>query len=210
MKVTWIGHSCFKVESNGYTIVIDPYAAGSVPGLRPVNVTADQVLCSHEHSDHNGRDEVSLTGREETESPFKVEILPTWHDEVHGAKRGNNRIFVISDGEQRIAHFGDLGCDLTEEQMEALKGLDVALIPVGGFYTIDGNQAAEVIRALNPKIVIPMHFRDDQAGFGYGEIDTVKTFAEKMESLTVVAESTIDTADQFGTQVVVLQPLNNI
>ncbi|MDO4523689.1 MAG: MBL fold metallo-hydrolase [Eubacteriales bacterium] len=207
MKLTWIGHSCFKIEKNGYSIVVDPYTAGSVPGLDAVNVSANQVLCSHEHGDHNGRAEVELIESNAMENPFRIEVIETYHDEVCGAKRGTNKIFIISDGKQRVAHFGDLGCELPEDQMNRLKGLDAALIPVGGYYTIDGRQAADLMVALKPRIVIPMHFRDDAAGFGYDVIDTAGMFTEKMDSVMTLPVSEIDTEDEQRAKVVVLQPL---
>lgn len=209
MKIIWLGHSCFCIEKEGYRIVLDPYTAGSVPGLDSVDLQAQLVLCSHEHGDHNGRGEVTLTEQDEAVSPFSVEILETWHDEVQGAKRGANRIFIISDGTQCIAHFGDLGCDLTTDQKEQLKGLDVALIPVGGFYTIDGGQAADLMHELKPVHIIPMHFRDDIAGFGFNEISTVDTFTDRMDSVVTLPCSEIDTAEEYGAQVLVLHPLRN-
>ncbi|MDO4633778.1 MAG: MBL fold metallo-hydrolase [Eubacteriales bacterium] len=206
MKITWIGHSCFKIEKDGRCIVVDPYADGSVPGLDPVAVTADQVLCSHEHGDHNGRAEVALTGNT-AEDVFSVETIQTFHDEVQGAKRGRSQIFVIRAGNEKAAHFGDLGCELTAEQMEQLQDLDAALIPVGGYYTIDGKQAAKLMKNLKPRIVIPMHYRDDQAGFGYREISTVENFLEEMDSVRKIESSEVTTEEAQETQVIVMQPL---
>lgn len=93
MKITWLGHSCFTVESQGYRIVLDPYKDGSVPGLAPVRVEADQVLCSHGHGDHCGTEGVSL--RQGRPSPFTVETINTWHDDKEGALRGPNTIHVL-------------------------------------------------------------------------------------------------------------------
>ena len=88
MKITWLGHSCFTVESQGYKIVLDPYKDGSVPGLAPVREEADLVLCSHGHGDHCGTECVSL--RQGTPSPFTAETIDTWHDNKKGALRGPN------------------------------------------------------------------------------------------------------------------------
>ncbi len=206
MKLTWIGHSCFKLEKDGYSIIMDPYADGSVPGCKPVRETADLVLCSHEHGDHNYRDGVTLTGR--AGGPFAVERIDTYHDDVMGAKRGSNQIFIISDGEDRVAHLGDLGCDLEPEQVEKLKGLDVVMIPIGGFYTIDAKQAAEIVRQLNPRIVIPMHYRSEAGGFGYDVIGTVEEFAAEMGNAVTLAGSEIETTEKQTAQVVILQPEN--
>ncbi|MCQ2441592.1 MAG: MBL fold metallo-hydrolase [Oscillospiraceae bacterium] len=203
MKFTWIGHSCFKVESCGSSIVLDPYRAGTVPGLRPVVEQADAVLCSHEHPDHNGREQVALTGRS---CGLRVTTIQSYHDEVKGAKRGANQIVILEDGQTKAAHFGDIGCELEPEQMEQLKGLDVALIPVGGFFTIDGKQAAALAKALAPKVVIPMHYRMD--GVGFDLIGTVEAFTKWMEPVTVTDASVYDTQQNLaGT--VVLTPANH-
>lgn len=94
MKLTWLGHSCFKMESNGYTVILDPYEDDYVPGLAPVRETADAVFCSHEHKDHNARAVVTLK-QDQTPSPFTITEIHTWHDEVQGAKRGETA-FVFS------------------------------------------------------------------------------------------------------------------
>ena len=204
MKITWIGHSCFKIEQHGYTIITDPYEDGSVPGLKNLREKANMVLCSHEHGDHNAR---SLVTVEEAQScPFKITAIDTFHDDVKGAKRGPNKIHIIEADGVRAAHMGDLGCSLTPEQIEKLKGVTVCLIPVGGFFTIDGKQAASLIRQIAPRTVIPMHFRDDKAGFGFDVIDTVGTFMKEMDSICVLPESTISTDALPDDQAVVLRP----
>lgn len=204
MKITWIGHSCFKVESQGYQIVLDPYTDGSVPGLKPVREEADQVLCSHEHGDHAGRDCVKL--KESKEDIIHVTRIESYHDEVQGAKRGKNTIHILSDGDTRIAHLGDLGCMPEEYQMAMLRNMDVLLIPVGGFFTIDAKTAADLVHQLKPKKVIPMHYSSEQ--FGYDVLDTVNVFAEQMDSLTMMEGSVYDTESEVQVQVLVLHPLN--
>ena len=204
MNITWIGHSCFLIESNGYTIITDPYEDGYVPGLKPLRETADMVLCSHEHGDHNARNLVKI--REGQICPFSIETIETWHDEVKGAKRGPNRIHIIDDGTVRLAHMGDLGCELEEDQIQKLKNIDVCLVPVGGFYTIDGKQASELVHKVRPKLVIPMHYRDDEAGFGFDVIATVSEFTEYMDSVQTMEGSSISTDQMPNAQVAVLKP----
>lgn len=206
MKLTWLGHSCFRLEKDGYRIVIDPYRDGSVPGLLPVREKAQMVLCTHEHADHCGREHVLI--EQKAGNPFRVTEFSTYHDDAQGALRGKNRIFLLEDGESRIAHLGDLGCRPEPEQLERLKHLDVLLIPVGGYYTIDAEQAAELVRELSPKTVIPMHFRDDRMGTGYDVISTVEPFAERMEHVTFPEESTLDTAQSPEAGTVILKPEN--
>lgn len=177
---------------------------GSVPGLSPVRETANVVLCSHEHGDHNNRNAIEL--QEVVTTPFTIECINTYHDEECGAKRGMNQIFIIDDGVNRIAHLGDLGCVLEEEQLEKLRGLDVMLIPVGGYYTIDAHQASELVRNTIPRIVVPMHYRDEE--MGYTEIGTVAEFTENMDSVMTLSLSEIETTQKLRAQVVVLQPVN--
>ena len=193
MTITWIGHSCFKIESNGFTLILDPYEDGYVPGLKPLRETADMVLCSHDHGDHNAKDLVEI--KEGKNCPFTITTIDTFHDEVQGAKRGPDKIHIIDDGNVRIAHLGDLGCELEDEQIQQLKDLDVCMIPVGGYYTIDGKQAAELVHLIQPKIVIPMHYRNDKAGFGFDVISTVEDFAECMDSVTRLDQSFVSMDD---------------
>ena len=163
MKLTWLGHSCFLVESQGYRIVFDPYEPDSVPGYLPISVEADQVLCSHEHRDHHGVNQVTLR-QGAAASPFTIRTISTWHDDQQGALRGPNTIHILDDGNCRIAHLGDLGCELTPQQKEELKGLTAVLIPVGGYYTIDAAQAKALVDELCPQVVIPMHQPLQQCG----------------------------------------------
>ena len=206
MKITWIGHSCFKIEEGGYRIILDPYEDNSVPGLGPVRETAEAVLCSHEHGDHNARERVALvTG---VESPFTVTRIETYHDPLKGVLRGRNTIHILATADKRIAHFGDLGCSLTSEQLAQLKDLDIAIIPVGGHYTIDAAQAAALVRKINPVHVIPMHYRGEGDAFGFGVIGTVKQFTDQMDSVTFIGGSTLDLDTLPAEQVLVLNPQN--
>ena len=206
MKITWIGHSCFKIEEGGYSIVIDPYDDNYVPGLRPVRESANEVLCSHEHGDHNARKRVKpVVG---AASPFTVTKIETYHDPQRGALRGPNTIHILSAGGKRIAHFGDLGCALTPEQLDALRDLDIALIPVGGFFTIDAAQAAELVRGIAPAHVIPMHYRGEAGAFGFDVIGTVKEFTDRMDSVLFTGRSLVDPDDLPDAQVLVLSPQN--
>lgn len=207
MKITWIGHSCVKVEKDGYSVVIDPYEDGSVPGLLPVKEQASAVLCSHEHGDHNHREGVKLV--ESLAKPLQISMIDTYHDDAKGAMRGPNKIHILTDGTERIAHLGDLGCMLDESQVEMLKNVDVLLIPVGGYYTIDAKQACELCEKIAPKLIIPMHYRDDELGFGYDVIATKDEFIKLMGHVEIVGNSTIDTKEKPIAKVVVLLPQNH-
>ena len=204
MKITWLGHSCFAVESQGYRIVLDPYKDGSVPGLAPVRGEADQVLCSHGHDDHCGTECVSL--RQGGASPFTVEAIDSWHDDKNGAKRGPNTIHILSDGQCRVAHLGDLGCDLTPEQKEKLRNLTALLVPVGGFFTINAAQAKKLAEEIAPTVVIPMHYRGK--GFGYPVIGKVDKFTKLCDDVVAYPGSELELTPQTGRQTAVLKPQN--
>ncbi|MBE6963685.1 MAG: hypothetical protein E7443_03660 [Ruminococcaceae bacterium] len=161
MKLTWLGHSCFAVEQDGYTIILDPYTG--VPGHDDICTQAHAVLCSHGHFDHNAVGGVTLLG--EKESPFTIRTVDVFHDEEFGTLRGENRIHILTAGGVTVAHLGDLGHRLTAEQLAAIGQVDGILIPVGGTYTVDAAGAKAVCEALRPKWVVPMHYRHADCGF---------------------------------------------
>lgn len=204
MTITWLGHSCFKVASQGYEILLDPYQTDSVPGYRPVHEQADQILCSHEHRDHCGAAQVEL--RSGNTSPFTVTTLSTWHDDQEGALRGPVTIHILDDGQCRLAHLGDLGCELTTQQKEQLTGLDALLIPIGGYYTIDAQQAKKLADELNPTVTIPMHYRGDS--FGYDVIGTLDAFSALCSNVIAYPSSQLELTPQVKKQTAVLQPQN--
>lgn len=180
MKITYIGHACFLIEDNaGHTLVTDPYKSGYVPGLADHNVTADEVICSHGHGDHNDSEGVRKPF-ETWDGRFDIKTVHTFHDDVGGAARGRNDISIINVDGLRIVHMGDIGCELTESQLDDLRNCDVLMIPVGGFFTIDARQACEMTMKIDPKVVIPMHFRGKT--FGYDEISTNEEFIQLITS----------------------------
>lgn len=188
LSITWHGHSCFTVSCDGYSIVLDPYAPDSVPGFAPLSLTANQVLCSHQHGDHGYTDAVSISGYED-QTPFHIQTIDTYHDDAKGALRGTDRIHILEAAGLRIAHMGDLGCELEPKQIEKLKNLDAILIPVGGYYTIDAAQARELVCALSPRVVIPMHYRSDT--FGYDVIGRLEEYTKLCDDCVVYDTSTI-------------------
>lgn len=204
MKLTYLGHSCFKLEDQGFTVVFDPYADGYVPGYANVREKADLVLCSHEHADHNGRDVIEMISG--GKNPFAVTEIPSWHDDAKGSLRGNNLIRVLDNGKYRIAHFGDLGCELTEEQKGLLKDLDAVLIPVGGFYTIDAQTAKKIVDSITPRTVIPMHYRGK--GFGYDVIAPVEEYLDLCGAAVRTEDSTVVISDLTPAGTLVLTPQN--
>ena len=164
LSVTYLGHSCFLLDFDGYRIVLDPYADGSVPGLGPVRETADAVYCSHGHSDHSAAENVTLTGRG-APADFSVEELETDHDDAGGALRGKNTVRRFRFGPISAVHLGDLGRALTEAEAARLERPDLLLIPVGGFFTINAAQAKQIVDALGPRVTVLMHYRTPKSGY---------------------------------------------
>ena len=219
MIIKYTGHSCFKIfdDETGYSIILDPYKDGSVPGFGRISDVASEVLCSHEHGDHNGREHITTEPKDG--SPFKIEYIDTFHDPEKGALRGVNRIYVITNTRtgEKLVHYGDIGeiIDdlLTEENLALLKDADIALVPVGGVYTYDIAEALELIYRTEPKLVVPMHFRSAVAGFGLPNIDSIEMFidaaAKKGERVGVSKLSFINTGDiDLNCDILVLRPQN--
>ncbi|MDY7040917.1 MAG: MBL fold metallo-hydrolase [Chloroflexota bacterium] len=165
MDITWYGHSCFRLRDRNVTIVTDPYGPGigyTLPKLR-----ADIVTVSHTHADHSfvsgvkGNPRVlSVPGEYEIAGVF-ITGIPTYHDKKKGAERGKNTAFLLEFDGLSVCHLGDLGHVPTQSQVEALSQIqvDVLLVPVGGESTINAAQAAEVVSLLEPRIVVPMHYK---------------------------------------------------
>ena len=201
VKIQWLGHSCMAVEEDGYRIVFDPYEDGSVDGLAPLRTEGDLVLASHGHADHNGTSCVRIRpGAKTKKNPFRITELPSYHDEVHGAKRGANTIRILDDGSYRIAHMGDIGCALTDAQKEALSHLTVMMVPVGGYFTLEPAAIHALVEELAPEIVIPMHYRGE--GFGYSVIGTLSAYTDLVTNVREYAGDTLvlpkDLAPQGG------------
>jgi len=163
MKIIWHGHSCFEV-SDKVTVVIDPHDGKSL-GIRTPSVRADILLISHDHFDHNCSRIVKgdfVTMREPGKKELKgvkVQGLPAYHDDAEGTKRGKVTLFRFEIGGIRFCHCGDLGQDLSDQQVQALGKVDVLFVPVGGVFTLDGAGAQRLVDRLQPKVVVPMHFR---------------------------------------------------
>lgn len=199
MELKWNGHSCFTLTTAQGSVVFDPYGEGSVPGLAPLRLCADLVLCSHEHRDHGAREAVALTGRTPS---FQVEALPTYHDDAQGSLRGPNTIHIVSAEGMRLAHLGDLGCPLAPEQEARLKGVDVLLVPVGGYYTIGAAQAQALVQALAPRVVVPMHYRSPS--FGYDVIAPLDDFLALRQDVVRYPANTLELTPRTPAQTAVL------
>ena len=210
MDITYLGHAAFKLRGKLATVVIDPFdeAFEKSLGYSLAKVAADIVLSSHEHGDHSGVGRVSGTkARPEPfiiNAPGEYEVsgvsvfgLASFHDNKEGAERGKNTIYSVHMDEVVIAHLGDLGHVLTKKLVGEINGVDVLLIPVGGFYTIDPAQAVEVIEQVEPTLVIPMHYKTKGMGKAFGKLATLDDFlkeagiegARREKKLTVTKSS---------------------
>ena len=170
MKLRWLGHSCFELTLPGGVIVTDPY--DDTVGYPPLHMQADAILSSHDHFDHNcfqaidGNPAILNTPGVREVCGARITAVPAFHDDVKGAKRGENLIHLIEVDGLRVAHLGDLGhMPDTDEQRAALSDLDVMLIPIGGTFTIDTPQAVKLIEAFRPRCAIAMHFKNRFCGF---------------------------------------------
>ena len=187
VTIQWLGHSCFKLTWDDWSAVLDPYQDGSVPGLDNLQVSAIDVFCSHGHYDH-GAAEVVKQIKMAAPAP-KITRVNSFHDNENGTKRGENIIRVFDFDGFKVAHFGDLGHVLSDEQVSRIGDVDVALLPVGGFYTIDAPTAKKVARQVKAKVIIPMHYRTDK--FGFDVIGTLDEFTKLYDDVTYTGSDTV-------------------
>jgi L-ascorbate metabolism protein UlaG (beta-lactamase superfamily) len=208
LDVTWHGQSCFRLRGKGSSVVTDPYPPALGPRLK---LDANLVTVSHAHASHSHvqsvRDAYVIEGPGEYEvGGVTVHGLPTYHDRRQGAEHGRNTVYVIRLDDVRVCHLGDLGHPLSDEALEAIGNVDVLLVPVGGGQALDGAAAAEVVRQVEPRYVVPMHYAHAAIR---GDLAPVDRFlkemgvaeAEPQAKLAVQASST-----DAETRVIVLDP----
>jgi len=215
MEITYIGHSCFKIKDKTISLVIDPY--NPKIGYKLPKLSSDVVLVTHDHFDHNYIEGVS-DYRLLVDGPGEYEVGGCFiygksvdHDEKNGEERGKVTMYLITIDDFNILHLGDLGRELTQEDMERIPSVDVLMIPVGNKYTIDEKTAVKVISALEPSYVIPMHYNTPDLT-GIEGLSGVEEFLEEMgvgddvkkdlDKLVLNSQTDLD----GETQVVVLKP----
>ncbi|MDD5190082.1 MAG: MBL fold metallo-hydrolase [Dehalococcoidales bacterium] len=178
MKIKWLGHSSFLITAEkGTKIITDPYTTGGNLHYKEIKETADIVTVSHEHFDHNNI--ATVTGKPQVfKGPAATEIkgikfygVSTYHDENTGKERGTNMITCMDIDGIKVCHLGDLGHTLTPQEVEKIGKVDVLFIPVGGFYTIDAATATLVSSGLKPKVIIPMHYKNEGCSFPVAPVD---------------------------------------
>jgi L-ascorbate metabolism protein UlaG (beta-lactamase superfamily) len=176
LLIRWHGHSCFEI-TDGTTIVTDPHDGKSIGIPTPV-VSADIVLISHNHYDHNSIKTVEKEGtkvvddiRKRTVGNVILRGIKSYHDEAHGEKRGENIIYFFGLDDISFMHLGDLGHTLDDKTIESCEQVDIIFIPVGGTYTIDAESAWDVVKKIKPKIVIPMHYKIEGLSLPIASVD---------------------------------------
>ncbi len=211
VRITWHGHACFRLEWPGVSVLTDPF--DETVGYPLPQVPVDIVTISHEHYDHNYTaglpgQPLLLRGQGANSPPvakaagLEITGLPSYHDQVQGGKRGPNTIFRFDHPELRIAHLGDLGHLPTPELVAELSGLDLLLVPVGGTYTIDGAEAAQLVRDLRPRLVIPMHFQTDALKF---ELAEVTSFTQHFDLVSFSSKSEVSLSSaELGSELKIL------
>ncbi len=217
MLITFLGHAAFlMVTSSGTRILTDPYDTSVFSEkllYKPFTGEVDVVTVSHSHGDHSGTrllrgkpSVISMAGQHKVHG-IKVTGVTAAHDDTHGNARGKNIIFVIEADGLRIAHCGDLGHELSDAQQGEVGSVDVLMVPVGGYYTIDGAKARTVASQLKAKLIIPMHYRNAKCLFPIAEVEPFLVGWESvMRDGTSEIEVTPDTLPKTPT-VCVLEPL---
>ena len=209
MDVTWLGHGCFRLRGRNAAVVTDPYPPAI--GLKLSRLDADVVTVSHEHENHNYtqivRDAYEIRGLGEYEvAGVSVIGVPTYHDSEKGAKHGRNTVYLIEIDDVQICHLGDLGHGLDDADAETISSADVLLVPVGGRTAINAVQAAEVVRQLEPRYVVPMHYAIPGLKL---ELDAVDRFLKEMAVASADPQPKLSVQKSSGdyeTRVVVLEP----
>lgn len=217
MKLTYLGHAAFELATaGGARIVFDPYTAGAYETLACDTIRGDfdLAITSHDHADHTCADVLARSKHVVKKAgkavfgDIAVESFPTFHDDAKGAKRGANLVSIVEVEGFRVAHLGDLGHPITAKELPALVGVDVMMIPVGGYYTIDAAQAAVIVEEFAPRIVVPMHYKTAKVDFPIAPVESftklVKTAEKPSASEIALAKDTLPAK----TTVVVLDPAN--
>ena len=213
MKVQWLGHASFLITSDsGLRVITDPYAPDERLTYGPIDETADIVTVSHGHSDHanvaavKGRPEVvSSKGRHHVKG-INIVGVPTFHDDRKGSQRGSNIVFCMSVDGVNVCHLGDLGHPLSWDQAREMGQVDVLLLPVGGYYTIDASVATQVCQRIEPRVIIPMHFHNPKCDFPIADAEPFlagKQNVRRLDSSEVELHQETLPAE---TEIIVLKP----
>jgi L-ascorbate metabolism protein UlaG (beta-lactamase superfamily) len=181
MKIKWYGHAAFLITSDqGTKIIIDPYEPGAFGGQLSYGRITDQadiVITSHDHADHNytnglpGKPQVVKDSGSKKIGEISMKGIATFHDPSKGSERGANTVFTLTVDHIQLCHLGDLGHLLSDKELAEIGPVDILLIPIGGFFTIDPIEASRVADQIKPKVLIPMHFKTEKCGFPIAPVE---------------------------------------
>lgn len=213
MKIKWLGHSSFLItSSSGVKIITDPYTPGESLSYSEIKETADIVTISHDHLDHNNEKMIKgnpIVLRKSGEvKGINFKTVPAFHDQVEGKQRGKNTIFCFTVDGIRFCHMGDMGHLPDDRQVTDIGEVDVFLVPVGGYFTLEPGDVDKVIENVKPKLVIPMHYQTGKTKLPISSVDAFvngKKNVERYDSSELVIEP--DTLPK-STKIVVLKPAN--
>jgi len=196
MDISWLGHSSFRIKGKYATLVTDPYAPST--GLKFPKTDCDIVTISHDHQDHN--DTLKIGGEPKIISgPGEYEIkevsifgIQSFHDDLGGSERGRNTIYSMTLDGIHLCHLGDLGHKLSQDTLAEMSAVDILFIPVGGVYTIGPEQAVEAVSAIEPRVIIPMHYKVPGLVYDLEGVDKfvseIGMEAQKMDKFSVTSD----------------------
>jgi L-ascorbate metabolism protein UlaG (beta-lactamase superfamily) len=213
MQIKWLGHASFLITSDaGIRIITDPYEAGGDLKHGRINESADIVTVSHDHFDHNnvaavkGSPEVVKGAGTKEVKGISFKGVSSLHDEAGGTLRGENTVICFEVDGIRVCHLGDLGHQLSDKQVAEVGDVDVLIIPVGGYFTIDAKVATGLSRRLKPGVIIPMHYKNEKCSFPIAGVDD---FLRGKDAVTRLDGSEVEFKREelpSSTQIIVLRP----
>ena len=206
MELQWLGHACFRITHKGYTIVIDPYNSDYVNGYPKLHVTADKLLITHEHYGHNYRQGVKLSNRPESDCPFRITTMETWHDSVCGIMRGSTKMYILEADGIKLAHLGDIGTVLSGREIGQLYGADVLMVTAGSCTALPAQEVHRIYEEVFPRVLVPMHYRDGNRGPRRLEhLEALTNLFEAPEMVHRYNTDTLTVTDDMEPQIAVLK-----
>ena len=215
MEITYLGHSSFRIKTKSAVVVTDPFDPQMV-GFKYSGAEAEIVTVSHQHSDHNAVSKVSGV-KKVVEGPGEYEIsgisiigYQSFHDNKKWEERGKNVIYVIEAEGLRIVHLGDLGHAISDDLVSEMGPIDMLMIPVGGFYTINPKEAVEISSKIDPYFILPMHYKDSGINEKeFADLEPKETFLKEVgltvEVLPKFSIKKEDIIENQSTKVIVLE-----
>ena len=189
-KLVYLGHACFLIETKDYKVIIDPYQRDSVPNMTfPSGLKANKVICSHDHFDHNAKENVQIVP---SDAKMDIVSIKVPHDHEGGQKRGMNDINIFDVDGYKVVHLGDTGCVLDEKTLAPLKNCDVLLAPINGFFTINSKELKAICDIVKPRIIVPMHYFMKEYQSGYPDGNMIDDFKKLFPNYQYLDKEELD------------------